>query len=94
MISESVINDKLAITVLIAAKNEEANLGRCLSALSPAQRIIVIDSQSRDGTEMIAEKAGAELVQFYYNGGYPKKRQWALDTLNIDTPFCSWMQTK
>ena len=57
--------------MLVAAKNEERNLGRCLSTLSPAERIIVIDSHSQDRTAKLVEENGAELVQFNYTGGYP-----------------------
>jgi glycosyltransferase involved in cell wall biosynthesis len=77
----------LDITVLIAAKNEEANMGRCLDALDPAERVVVVDSQSTDATPEIARSRGADVVQFEYTGGYPKKRQWALDTLDIDTDW-------
>jgi len=75
------------VTVVIAARNEEANLSRCIKALAPACRIVVVDSNSQDGTVAIAADAGAEVVQFHYRGGYPKKRQWALDTLDIATPW-------
>lgn len=75
------------LTVLIAAKDEAANLPKCLAALDPAERVIVIDSHSTDATADIATSHGAEVVQFDYKGGYPKKRQWALDTLSIDTPW-------
>jgi len=81
------MKEKLPITVLIAAKNEEKNIGRCLSSLSPAARVILIDSQSKDRTESLARERGAEVVQFYYRGGYPKKRQWALDSIPIHTPW-------
>lgn len=81
------MNDKLPITVLIATKNEEANIGRCLSGLGRAQRVIVIDSLSKDATGQISREAGAELVQFEYRGGYPKKLQWGLDNLKIETPW-------
>jgi glycosyltransferase involved in cell wall biosynthesis len=81
------MEDKLPITVLIAAKNEEANIGRCLNALTPLQRIVVVDSKSQDETARISRKAGAEVVQFDYRGGYPKKRQWALEHLRIETPW-------
>jgi glycosyltransferase involved in cell wall biosynthesis len=81
------LNNKLPITVLVAAKNEEQNLGRCLSTLSPAERIIVIDSHSQDRTAKLAEENGAEVVQFNYTGGYPKKRQWALTALDLATPW-------
>lgn len=77
----------LPVTVLIAARDEEKNLGRCLAALAPAARVVVLDSGSRDRTAAVAEAAGAEVVQFRYQGGYPKKRQWALDNLALDTPW-------
>ena len=78
---------KLPITVLLAAKNEAVNLPRCLAALKPVTRIIVLDSHSTDATADIALSHGAEVVQFDYPGGYPKKRQWALDRLAIATPW-------
>lgn len=77
----------LPITVLLSVKNEEANLPKCLAALSPAKRVVVIDSRSTDKTEQISREYGAEVVQFEYRGGYPKKRQWALDTMDIDTQW-------
>ncbi len=78
---------KLPVTILIAAKNEEANIDRCLAALAPAERIILLDSHSDDATACISRERGAEVVQFEYRGGYPKKRQWALDNLEIRTPW-------
>ena len=78
---------KQPITVLIAVKNEAANIARCLSALSPAERILVIDSQSSDRTDQISRDFGAEVFQFEYGGGYPKKRQWALDHIPINTDW-------
>lgn len=77
----------LPITVLLAAKNEEANLTRCLAALEPAERVIVLDSHSRDSTSKISVAAGAEVIQFDYRGGYPKKRQWALEQIDVSTPW-------
>jgi glycosyltransferase involved in cell wall biosynthesis len=77
----------LPITVLLAVKNEQANLRRCLSALGIAERVLVIDSHSADATASIAHAHGAEVVQFDYRGGYPKKRQWALDSLKVATPW-------
>ncbi len=78
---------RLPVTVLIAVKNEKLNLPKCLDALTMMERTVVIDSNSTDGTQEIALSAGAELIQFSYKGGYPKKRQWALDTLEIRTPW-------
>lgn len=78
----------LPITVLIAARNEEANLARCLAALGRASRVVLLDSHSTDRTAAIASAWGAEVVQFDYQGGYPKKRQWALESVAITT---SWV---
>jgi hypothetical protein len=80
-------SNKLAITALIAVKNEAANLARCLRAIRSLKRIVVLDSHSTDGTPDIAARHGAEVIQFDYRGGYPKKRQWALAHVPIATPW-------
>lgn len=77
----------LPITIILAAKNEAANLPKCLASLRPAERIVVIDSGSNDVTPEIVKQHNAELVQFHYQGGHPKKRQWALENVNITTPW-------
>lgn len=78
----------LPITVLLAAKNESANLPKCLAAVvGRVERVVVVDSHSTDGTTELAQSLGAEVTQFTHRGGYPKKRQWALDTLNITTEW-------
>lgn len=83
----SVAGPPLPITVLLAARNEALNLPRCLEALTPAEKVIVLDSRSTDKTATIAREHGAEVVQFDYRGGYPKKRQWALEHVDIATPW-------
>src|SRR5208283_6137484 len=67
----------------VAARNEEKNLPRCLEALRNVGEVYVIDSQSTDATPEIARSFGAKLVQFHYQGGWPKKRQWAMETLPL-----------
>lgn len=79
------INTKLPITVLIAAKNEELNISKCLESLQPAEKVYVLDSCSQDLTAKISSSYGAEVIKFKYKGGYPKKRQWAMDNINIKT---------
>jgi glycosyltransferase involved in cell wall biosynthesis len=63
------------------------NLPKCLASLKNMQRIILIDSGSNDETETIAAQYSAEVVQFRFNGSYPKKRQWALDNVAMETPW-------
>jgi glycosyltransferase involved in cell wall biosynthesis len=74
---------KLPVSVIIAARNEEKNLPRCLEALRNVGEVFVIDSQSTDATPEIARSFGANLVQFHYRGGWPKKRQWAIENLPL-----------
>jgi glycosyltransferase involved in cell wall biosynthesis len=80
-------SDRLPVTVLVAVRNEVLNLPHCLASVVRAERTIVLDSNSTDGTQAVARMHEAELVQFNYRGGYPKKRQWALDCLEIGTPW-------
>ncbi|MGB8013837.1 MAG: glycosyltransferase family 2 protein [Terriglobales bacterium] len=73
----------LPLSVIIPARNEAHNLRRCLASLHSVGEVYVIDSQSSDDTTAIAESQGAKVVQFHYAGGWPKKRQWAMDTLPL-----------
>lgn len=73
----------LPISVIVAARNEEKNLPRCLEALREVGEVYVVDSSSTDATAEIAQSFGAKLVQFHYQGGWPKKRQWAMDNLPL-----------
>jgi glycosyltransferase involved in cell wall biosynthesis len=74
---------KLPLSVIVAARNEEKNLPRCLEALRDAGEVYVIDSESTDRTPEVARSFGARVVQFHYQGGWPKKRQWAIDNLPL-----------
>ena len=69
------------VSVIVPVKHEAENLRRCLPALSWADEVFVIDSQSQDETARVAEEHGASVVQFHFNGIYPKKKNWALDNL-------------
>jgi glycosyltransferase involved in cell wall biosynthesis len=46
-----------------------------------ADEIFVVDSQSTDATAEIVAARGAKLVQFEFNGTWPKKKNWALENL-------------
>jgi glycosyltransferase involved in cell wall biosynthesis len=73
----------LPITVIIPARNEAHNLPRCLASLKEVGEVYLVDSNSSDSTARIAQSYGAKVVQFHYAGGWPKKRQWAMDTLPL-----------
>ena len=69
------------LSILIPIKNEAANLPRCLAAVRWAAEVFVVDSRSTDGSQRIAEESGARVVQFEFNGTWPKKKNWALENL-------------
>lgn len=72
---------KIPLSVLIPIRNEAGNLPRCLASVAWADEIFVVDSQSTDGSQKIAEDHGARVVQFAFNGIWPKKKNWALENL-------------
>ncbi|MEO0541575.1 MAG: glycosyltransferase family 2 protein [Cyanobacteria bacterium P01_A01_bin.105] len=72
---------KLPVSVLIPAKNEEENLPACLESVARADEVFVVDSQSEDRSTEICESHGANVVQFHFNGRWPKKKNWSLENL-------------
>jgi glycosyltransferase involved in cell wall biosynthesis len=74
-------SERVPVSVIIPIRNEAANLPRCLACLPWADEIFVVDSQSTDGSIQTAEEAGARVVQFQFNGTWPKKKNWALENL-------------
>jgi glycosyltransferase involved in cell wall biosynthesis len=81
--SVSTMSARLPISVIVPVRDEARNLPRCLQALRDFGEVCVVDSQSTDETVEIARAFGAQVVQFHYAGGWPKKRQWAMDTLPL-----------
>jgi glycosyltransferase involved in cell wall biosynthesis len=77
----------LPVTVIIPVRNEERNLEACLPRLDRFARVIVADSASTDRTREVSIRGGAELIDFSWNGRFPKKRNWVLRNVRIDTPW-------
>jgi glycosyltransferase involved in cell wall biosynthesis len=69
------------VSVIVPVKNEGENLRHCLPALAWADEVFVVDSRSADETAEVAAVHGAAVVQFHFNGTYPKKKNWALENL-------------
>lgn len=67
------------ISVIVLTKNEEEGLAHTLRELSDFEDVIVVDSNSTDRTVDIAESFGARVVNFTWDGAYPKKKQWSLE---------------
>ena len=77
------MNTRVPISVIIPIKNEAANLPRCLDCVKWADEIFVVDSESTDSSIAIAQRHGAKVVQFEFNGTWPKKKNWALENVTF-----------
>ncbi len=78
---------RLPVTVVIPVRNEERNLPGCLACLARFERVVVVDSRSSDRTQAIAREHGADIVEFEWDGRFPKKRNWVLRTHPPTTPW-------
>ena len=65
------------VTVVVLAKNEAKNLGRCLGSVAWAHQVIVVDSGSEDATVAIARECGVQVVEEPWRG-FSRQRQFAL----------------
>jgi glycosyltransferase involved in cell wall biosynthesis len=83
-------SDLLDLTIVIPVRNEEKNLEGCLSAIGKSfvKKITIVDSGSTDRTKEIANDFGVEVIDFVWNGRYPKKRNWFLQE---HTPTTKWV---
>lgn len=81
--------EPLDLTIALPVRNEERNLPGCLNAIGKglAKKIIIIDSGSTDATQQIAVDFGAEVVNFKWDGKFPKKRNWFLRNHAPDTKW-------
>ncbi|WP_366182415.1 glycosyltransferase family 2 protein [Flavobacterium ovatum] len=75
--------NKIPITAIVSVKNESLNLPNCLIKLERFDQLIIVDSGSTDDTVSIAKGFGAEVIQFDWDGKFPKKRNWALQNVHI-----------
>lgn len=74
---------KIPVTVVVPVKNEEKNLPQCLSLLKDFSEVIVVDSHSTDRTPQIVQEYGCRLIDFTWNGQFPKKRNWVLRNVEL-----------
>jgi glycosyltransferase involved in cell wall biosynthesis len=77
----------IPVTVVVPVKNEEKNLRACLNKLSAFAQVLVVDSASTDSTREIAHATHAKIINFVWQGGFPKKRNWVLLNYKFSTPW-------
>ena len=76
------------IAVLILTKNEEKNIVECISSVSFADEILVIDSGSTDQTQTLSRQAGAKvLIHPMDQSGFAGQRNFALAQTKADWVF-------
>lgn len=80
-------NVSVPISIIIPVKNEAANLALCLESVQDFDDVVVVDSASSDGTCDIARRYGRPVVQFAWDGRFPKKRNWILQNHCFQKPW-------
>jgi (heptosyl)LPS beta-1,4-glucosyltransferase len=74
------------LAVVILTKNEARHMGDCLAMLDFADRVVVSDSYSTDGTVEIAQRAGAEVLQRPFDN-FASQRNAALEAVDTEWVF-------
>ena len=74
------------ISVLILARNEEANIRECIESCTFAGEVIVIDDFSTDDTEKIAEACGARVIRRAMDGDWGGQQTFA-----VEQARCGWI---
>jgi glycosyltransferase involved in cell wall biosynthesis len=75
------------VSVCIITKDEEENLPDCLSSVSWADEIVVVDSRSKDRTREIASAAGARVVERDFPG-HVEQKNFAVEQARNDWVLC------
>ena len=74
---------KIRLSVVLATRNEEANLAKCLESVRQlADEIVVADEQSTDKTVEIAKKYGAKIISVSH--GFHITKNIAIDAAKGD----------
>lgn len=66
---------RASLTVVIAAKNEAANIAECVASAAFADEVLVLDSGSTDGTPELARRAGARVELTDWPGYGPQQQR-------------------
>lgn len=74
------------LTAIILTLNEEQHIVDCIASLGWCDEIIVFDSHSQDETVLLAEAAGATVLQNRFEH-YAQQRNAALDAVTADWVF-------
>jgi glycosyltransferase involved in cell wall biosynthesis len=76
---------RVSISVIIMARNEEANIVEAIKSVPFASQIVVADTGSSDNTIILARNAGAETHSIEFDGYGPSKN------LALAFASCDWV---
>ncbi len=71
---------KMRLAVVILTYNEQANIADCIESVRFADQIVVFDSLSSDRTAVLAQAAGAQVIEHPFEN-YASQRNAALDAM-------------
>ncbi len=77
---------KLDLSVVVIAKNEAANIRRCLESVAWCDEVLVVDDHSDDETVTVAQKLGARVVSHRFES-FARQRNWALESAELRHPW-------
>lgn len=76
---------KVQLSVVLAVRNEEENLGRCLaSVVKIADEIVIADEKSTDNTVSIARKFGAKILSVPHQDNFHISKNLAIAAATKD----------
>lgn len=75
---------KINLSVVIIAKNEEKKIARCLESVRWADEALVVDGLSADKTVDIAESFGAKVIQHEFTGSFADDRNIGMENAKND----------
>tara|TARA_B100000242_G_scaffold293308_1_gene271018 strand:- start:4943 stop:5785 length:843 start_codon:yes stop_codon:yes gene_type:complete len=83
------IHMTLNLTIAIPTFNEEIHLASCIEAIGKgfAKEVFIIDSNSTDKTKQIADELDVKVINFTWDGKYPKKRNWFIQNHYLKTEW-------
>ncbi len=76
----------MSLSAIVLTYNEEHHIVDCIASLRWAESVFVFDSFSTDNTVVLAERAGATVIQHHFED-YSKQRQAALEKVAAEWIF-------
>lgn len=76
--------EKIKISAVIIAKNEEKKIARCIDSVKWADEVIVVDGLSADRTVDIAKSLGAKVVRHPFTGSFADDRNIGMENARND----------